>query len=128
MAYSPWIGNLVVGGTPGNYGTVKLLLDETDPAEHGFAVRVEIARQQLDPSAFDVEVFTNLNRRDFARISEPLDQSGRADSYWIVSPDAARRRVVRQPGLRGEASVQQMRCVSSHHALSAAWLRHLVVA
>ena len=45
MAYGPWIGNLTVGGVPGNYGTVKFLIDETEPgADHGFVVRVEVAR------------------------------------------------------------------------------------
>jgi hypothetical protein len=77
------------------------------------AVRVEIARQQLDPSAFDVEVFTNLNRRDFARISEPLDQSGRGDSCWMS-------RRCSTPESRSttwssrRAHVQQMRRVSFH--------------
>lgn len=87
MAYGPWIGNLTVGGTPGNYGTVKFLIDEDEPgAEHGFVVRVEVARGEHDPGAFDVQVFTNVNRRDFARIHEPLHLSDAADSYWVSHP------------------------------------------
>jgi hypothetical protein len=87
MSYSPWMGHLMVGGTPGNYGTVKFLLDETDAAaDHGFRVQVAIAGQGRDPASFEVEVFTNLNRRDFARLHEAVDQANQPTSYWISHP------------------------------------------
>jgi hypothetical protein len=84
MSYDPWIGSLVVGGTSGNYGTVKILVDEQAGPAANLLVTVEIAAGGLDPGAFEVEVFTNLNRRDFAKPFEPLDQSGNpASSYWM---------------------------------------------
>ncbi|MET0660174.1 MAG: hypothetical protein ABW110_18685, partial [Steroidobacteraceae bacterium] len=84
MAYSPWIGNLTVRGVAGNYGTVKALVDETAPPTTApLMVRIEIARQGLTPADFDVEVFTNLNRRDFAVAFEALSASNGANSYWV---------------------------------------------
>ena len=70
-----------VGSTPGNYGTVKFLLDEAAPGPaQRVGVRVEITHGDLPPSAFAVEVFTNLNRRDHAVVHEPLAQSGSPSS------------------------------------------------
>lgn len=84
MAYSPWIGNLSVRGAAGNYGTVKVLHDEASSAPATtLTVRVEVARQDLSPADFDVEVFTNLNRRDFAVVFEPLSASNGPNSYWV---------------------------------------------
>lgn len=87
MPYSPWIGHLSVRGTPGNYGTVKLLIDENSAAPGpSLTVRVEVARQTLGPGDFEVEVFTNLNRRDHAVAFEPLERAGGPASYWIFVP------------------------------------------
>lgn len=84
MAYAPWIGNLKVNGRWGNYGTVKLLLDETTAEpEARVTVTVEIAGTGMEPGAFEVEVFSNLNRRDFAKTHEPLADSGGTNSYWL---------------------------------------------
>ena len=84
MSYAPWIGNLFVRGTPGNYGTVKLLHDESaGTPPQALPVRVEIARQDLGPGDFEVQVFTNLNRRDFAVVQEAAAQAGGATSYWM---------------------------------------------
>lgn len=83
MSYSPWIGNLSVRGVSGNYGTVKLLHDETaSGAGATLPIRVEIAQQDRQLHEFDVEVFTNLNRRDFATVHEPLSASGGPNAYW----------------------------------------------
>jgi hypothetical protein len=87
MAYSPWMGNLVVDGTPGNYGTIKVFADEqgTNWPKYQINVSVEIAGNGANPGDFEVEVFTNLNRRDFAKIQEPLNESGDPNSsYWIM--------------------------------------------
>jgi Alpha amylase, catalytic domain len=87
MAYVPWMGRLMVNGTSGNYGTVKLLLDErADPATRPLlTVRVEIARGGLHGGDFEVEVYTNLNRRDFVKTFEPLGDAGlSASSYWLL--------------------------------------------
>ncbi len=86
MSYSPWIGNLTVDGTLGNYGTVKRLLDESNvpPEPRGLHIRVEIAGQGMASGDFDVEVFTNLNRRDFAVVSEQPQDAGTANSYWVA--------------------------------------------
>jgi Alpha amylase, catalytic domain len=86
MEYSPWMGNLMVQNTLGNYGTVKLLLDEDEPSSlpRLLPVRVEVARQGLSASNLEVEVFTNLDRRNFAKIYEPLGDAGTATSYWVT--------------------------------------------
>jgi hypothetical protein len=89
MSYSPWIGNLVVGGRLGNYGTVKWLLDEQSPASTAqtLEIEVQIAGSGVSPDAFEVQVFTNLNRRDFAKLQEPLAESENpASSYWLAYP------------------------------------------
>ncbi len=86
MSYSPWMGNLVVQDTPGNYGTVKILIDEAAPRQPPLTVRVtvEIASQGVDASHFEVEAFTNLDRREFVKVFEPLEEAGDpASSYWI---------------------------------------------
>jgi hypothetical protein len=84
VRYSPWMGNLFVRNTPGNYGTVKVLVDEENSSViQTLTVRAEIARQSLNPTDFDVEVFTNLNRRDFAVAHEPIGQANGANSYWV---------------------------------------------
>jgi len=89
MPYSPWIGNLVVQDVLGNYGTVKLLLDEAAPPvpPPTLRVRVEVAAQGLAHADFEVEVFSNLNRRDQVKLVEPLAESGNpATSYWLSHP------------------------------------------
>lgn len=85
MAYGAWIGNLQVNGRGGNYGTVKLQLDETMTGESPtrLGVTVEIAGFETAPDAFEVELFTNLNRRDFVKTHEPLADSGGPTSYWM---------------------------------------------
>ncbi|HET9956256.1 MAG TPA: alpha-amylase family glycosyl hydrolase [Polyangiaceae bacterium] len=88
MSYEPWMGNLVVGSTLGNYGTVKFLLDE-EHADSALSVRVrvEIAAGEFSPGDFEVEVFTNLNRRDFVKAYEPLAEAlNPASSYWLSTP------------------------------------------
>jgi hypothetical protein len=88
MSYNPWMGNLVVDNRWGNYGTVKLLLDETMSGQSPIhlSVSVEIAGQGANPNEFEVQVFTNLNRRDFAKTYEPLAQSEGHTSYWVTFP------------------------------------------
>jgi hypothetical protein len=84
MNYTPWIGNLTVSTMAGNYGTVKLFLDESAPSELTISVTVEIAAQGMPADMFEVDVFTNLNRRDFARAFEPLTESeNQESSYWL---------------------------------------------
>ena len=86
MAYNPWLGNLVVRGTLGNYGTVKLLLDEANPPNPAptLPVRVEVAAPGLTDADFVVEVFSNLNRRQHVKVFEPLAEANDpASSYWI---------------------------------------------
>lgn len=85
MAYSPWIGNLRAGDVLGNYGTVKLAFDEADPRAQpiALAVQVEIAGAGRDHADFEVELFTNLDRRDHAKIFEPLADADQPGSYWV---------------------------------------------
>jgi hypothetical protein len=91
MAYAPWIGNLSVRGTPGNYGTVKLFVDEDAHSEVALPVSVEIAAPGLSSDDFDVELFTNQTRRDFVKPFEALAQSGDP-----ARPTGCRRRCKRK--------------------------------
>jgi len=89
MAYSAWMGNLLVQDVLGNYGTVKVLLDESSLPNPPMTLRVqvEIARQELSAADFEVEIFTNLNRREFVKLVEPLADSGNTtSSYWVTHP------------------------------------------
>lgn len=88
MVYDPWMGNLQVNGRWGNYGTVKLLLDESMTGHNPtyLPLTVEIAAHDLHPDEFEVQVFTNLNRRDFVKTYEPLAESGGPTSYWVSWP------------------------------------------
>jgi hypothetical protein len=94
MIYSPWIGNLVLGERLGNYGTVKFLLDEDAALAHEtFRVEVQIAAPEHSPQEFEVEVFTNLNRRDFVKLYEPLEAAcDPSSSYWMNYPMEYTRR------------------------------------
>lgn len=110
MPYEPWIGNLLVRGRPGNYGTVKLLVDEAGAASSAsLPVQVEIAAQGHPGDAFEVEIFTNLDRRDFAKTFEPLsDSSNPASSYWLRHPMRYDR--TSHGNLVYEATLQVTRC------------------
>lgn len=84
--YRPWMGNLTVDRLSGNYGTRKYFLDETISPRKSIEVQVEIAAGGFAPEDFQVEVFTNLNRRDHVKPFEPLAESGNASSYWMNLP------------------------------------------
>jgi hypothetical protein len=94
MDYVAWMGTLLVEGTRGNYGTVKLLLDEAavPPGRMTLQVSVEIAAGELDAAEFEVQVFSNVNRRAFVKTHEPISESGDAgSSYWLSYAMESRR-------------------------------------
>ncbi|MCI5120382.1 MAG: hypothetical protein D3908_04150, partial [Candidatus Electrothrix sp. AUS4] len=88
-----WMGNLRLydsevwpEGRAGNYGTVKYFLDEDKGEQVNLKVSVEIYSEGAPPAKVEVEAYTNLNRRDFTKIFEPIAQANQADSYWITKP------------------------------------------
>ena len=88
-----WMGNLRLydpevwsEGRAGNYGTVKYFLDEDKGEQLKLEVSVEVYSEGAPPEAVEVEAYTNLNRRDFAKIFESIAEADRPDSYWITKP------------------------------------------
>lgn len=89
----PWMGNLTVrddvvwaGGRPCNYGTVHYFIDENRNDSMPFDVSVQVYADGLSPSELRVEVFTNVNRRDHAKVWEHVNDAGGANSYYMVYP------------------------------------------
>jgi glycosidase len=88
-----WIGNLAVrddavwpGTRPGNYGTVHFFIDEDQNDRIPFDVLVQVDADGHAPSELQVEVFTNLNRRDHAKVWEDAKDAGGPDSYYMIYP------------------------------------------
>ncbi len=89
----PWMGHLVVRdnavwpeGRAGNYGTVKYFIDENANQTIPIEVTVQIWADGQPPGAVEAQVFTNLNRRDFAKVFETAGAAGLSDSYFITVP------------------------------------------
>ncbi|MBK8908245.1 MAG: hypothetical protein IPM60_10150 [Rhodospirillales bacterium] len=92
---APWMGNLVVrdaavwpGGRAGNYGTVKYFVDEDAGDSIPVQVTVEVYNDGQPPAGLEVQLFTNLNRRQFAKPFETPGAAGLSDSYWMTVPMA----------------------------------------
>ncbi len=88
-AADPWMGHLLISdplvwpqGRSGNYGTVKYFIDETQNDALPIEASVEVWADGRPPADLEVQVFTNLGRRDFAKVFEPLSASGQSNSYW----------------------------------------------
>ncbi|WON73557.1 alpha-amylase family glycosyl hydrolase [Nitrosospira sp. Is2] len=89
----PWMGGLVVrddvawsNPRPGNYGTVHYFLDEDRNEQVPFDVLIQVNADGRLPSELHVEVFTNLNRRDHAKVWEDVKDAGGPDSYYMTYP------------------------------------------
>jgi hypothetical protein len=88
-----WIGNLAVrddmvwpGTRPGNYGTVHFFIDENQNDRIPFDVLVQVDADGHAPSELQVEIFTNLNRRDHAKVWEDVKDAGGTNSYYMTYP------------------------------------------
>jgi hypothetical protein len=88
-----WMGHLIIqdsqvwqGGRPGNYGTVHYFLDEKKSEQIPFDVFVEVYADGRPPETLQVEVVTNLNRRDHAKVWERATEIGHTDSYYMTYP------------------------------------------
>ena len=90
---APWMGYLVVKdaqvwpeGRAGNYGTVKYFIDEDRNESLPIQVYVQVYGDGHPHTELEVQVFTNLNRRDHTKIWEDAGQAGAPTSYYMVYP------------------------------------------
>jgi len=88
-----WMGNLKIqdpsvwpDGRSGNYGTAKYFIDENANEQLQIGVTVEVYSDGAPASDLQVETFTNLNRRDFAKVFESLQDANQPTSYWVTQP------------------------------------------
>ncbi len=86
---APWMGYLTVydpvvwpGGSLGNYETVKYYIDESQTNTIPVDVYVEVWPDGNPSSTIQVETFSNLNRRDFAKVYESPNDAGGSNSYY----------------------------------------------
>jgi glycosidase len=91
----PWMGHLAIrdpvvwpAGRTGNYGTVKYFIDEAKAETVPIEVTVQVYADGRPPADLEVQVFTNLNRRDFAKVFEHPDAASGPTSYWQTVPMA----------------------------------------
>jgi hypothetical protein len=73
-------------GRSGNYGTVHYFLDEEKSEQIPLDIFVDVYPDSNPPEALQVEVVTNLNRRDRAKVWESGTEIGRPDSYYMTYP------------------------------------------
>ncbi|MBK8337074.1 MAG: hypothetical protein IPL03_11000 [Sterolibacteriaceae bacterium] len=90
---APWIGHLEIrdpqvwkDGRPGNYGTVKYYLDEAASENVPIQVFVQVYGDGRPAADLEVQVFSNVNRRDQAKVWEDPAQAGGNDSYYLTYP------------------------------------------
>lgn len=89
----PWMGNLEIydnsiwkAGHPGNYGTVKFFLNEVSGEVIPIKVYVQVNSDGHQPTELEVQVFTNVNRRDQAKVWENPEEAGGQKSYYMTYP------------------------------------------
>ncbi len=89
----PWMGYLIVrdaqiwpDGRPGNYGVVQYYIDESQGETVPITVTAQVFADGAPPESIEVQVFTNLNRRDHARVFESAADAGGPDSYYQTIP------------------------------------------
>ncbi|MBU1908743.1 MAG: hypothetical protein KJ726_01695, partial [Verrucomicrobia bacterium] len=89
----PWMGQLTVydsvvwpEGKAGNYGTLKYFLNESAHETLPIQVTVEVSADGTPPAQLQVELFSNLNRRDQAKVYESPAAAGQPDSYYLTYP------------------------------------------
>lgn len=89
---APWMGYLNVydpnwnQGHAGNYGTVKYFLDESAGETVPIVVDVQVYADGKPPQDLEVQVFSNVNRRDFAKVFEAAGDAGQPTSYYLTYP------------------------------------------
>jgi glycosidase len=89
---APWMGYLNVydpnwnQGRVGNYGTVKYFLDESAGETIPIVVDVQVYADGSPPQDLEVQVFSNVNRRDFAKVFESANDAGQPNSYYVTYP------------------------------------------
>lgn len=90
---APWMGYLMVydpvvwpNGSLGNYETVKYFIDENASDSIPMDVYVEIWPDGNSAGSIEVQTFSNVNRRDFAKVFESPANAGQANSYWMTYP------------------------------------------
>ena len=90
----PWMGGLAIrddmvwpNSRPGNYGTVHYFLDEDRNEQIPFDVLVQVHADGRPPSELQVELFTNLNRRDHAKVWENVNACGGRRQLLYDLPD-----------------------------------------
>ena len=74
-----------INGCPGNYTTFKYFIDENKKE----TIPIEIAtyiNAEGNPSKYQVEVYTNLNRRDYATYYQDMSKIYEDNSYYKVYP------------------------------------------
>lgn len=88
-----WMGHLVIRdnvvwpeGRSGNYGTVKYFLDEDRNEIIPIEVSVQVYGSGSPHTALKVEVFSNVNRRDHAKVWESASEAGGTHSYYMTYP------------------------------------------
>ena len=90
---APWTGHLVnkdanvwPEGRSGNYGTVKYFIDEDKNETIPLQVYVQVYGDGHPQTGLEVQVFTNLNRRDHAKVWEDASRAGSPNSYYKAYP------------------------------------------
>lgn len=93
LVHGLWMGNLrieeltlVPRNHLGNYGTAKFFINESSAQTINVVVRVEVYAPGYSSSQLDVEVYSNLNRRDHAKVFESASSAGGATSYYMTYP------------------------------------------
>jgi len=88
---APWMGYLLVNdpvvwpnGSLGNYETVKYFIDEDEGDTIPMDVYVELWPDGNSVNSIEVQTFSNLNRRDFAKTFENPNDAGQTNSYWMT--------------------------------------------
>ena len=77
LAFSAWTGNLMLKdanvwpeGRGGNHGVVKYFIDESQNDNVNLEVLVEVWAPEFNGADIQVQTFTNVNRRDYAKLGE----------------------------------------------------------
>lgn len=89
----PWMGRMSVfdnlvwkDGRQMNYGVAKYFLDENTSESVPISVQVEVYADGHPPKDLEVQLFSNINRRDFAKAYESAEEAGKPSSYWLTYP------------------------------------------
>lgn len=73
-------------GRAGNYGTAKFYLDESSGQGLGCSFKVNVWADGAAPQNVQVELISNINRRNYVKMYEPAENIGRADAFYMNYP------------------------------------------